>query len=110
VWAGIAGRAPLGAGEGGDGASVELSAPGIAGGVPVSSSVIAILKVPSTITTTLAPTSKERIFEVMFEAGLVGSAGFAAFFAAFCGRPGVSGGGAAGGAWAGRALRRMNVA
>src|SRR5438093_4015949 len=40
---------------------------GIGGALPVSSSVIAILKVPSTITTTLAPTSSERIFEVMVE-------------------------------------------
>ena len=40
---------------------------GIGGALQVSSSVIAILKVPSTITTTLAPTSSERIFEVMFE-------------------------------------------
>ena len=38
--------------------------------LPPSSSVIAILKVPSTITTTLAPTSSERIFEVMVEASL----------------------------------------
>src|SRR5882724_9787397 len=33
----------------------------------MSSSVMAILKVPSTITTTLAPTSSERIFDVMVE-------------------------------------------
>ena len=45
-----------------------LSIAGICGALPVSSSVIAILKVPSTITTTLAPTSSERILEVMFEA------------------------------------------
>src|SRR3979411_2770305 len=37
-------------------------------GVPKpSSSVIAILKVPSTMMTTLAPTSSERILEVMVE-------------------------------------------
>ena len=47
--------------------SLEFSIAGIGGGLPVSSSVIAILKVPSTITTTLAPTSSERIFEVMVE-------------------------------------------
>src|SRR5512140_3828400 len=40
--------------------SLELSMAG-GGGVPPSSSVIAILKLPSTITTTLAPTSSERI-------------------------------------------------
>ena len=40
----------------------------IGGALPLSSSVIAILKVPSTITTTLAPTSSERILEVMVEA------------------------------------------
>src|SRR3954452_19111956 len=36
-------------------------------GLLPSSRFIAILKVPSTITTTLAPTSSERIFEVMVE-------------------------------------------
>src|SRR5580698_5184777 len=49
------------------GASDEPSAAGIVAGVPVSSKLIAILKVPSTITTTLAPTSNERIFEVMVD-------------------------------------------
>jgi len=98
VWEGIAGLAPLAAGEAGDGASVELSAPGIAGGAPVSNSVIAIRNVPSTITTTLAPTSKERIFEVMFEAAVVWSVGFAAL----AGRPALSGGGAAAAACAAR--------
>ncbi len=39
--------------------------------LPPSSSVIAILKVPSTITTTLAPTSSERIFEVMVDGSLL---------------------------------------
>jgi hypothetical protein len=38
--------------------------------LPLSSSVIAILKVPSTITTTLAPTSSERILAVIFEDSL----------------------------------------
>jgi hypothetical protein len=52
------------------GASDELSAAGIVAGVPVSSRLIAILKVPSTITTTLAPTSNERIFEVMVDAAV----------------------------------------
>jgi hypothetical protein len=105
VWAGIAGLAPLAAGEAGDGASVELSAPGIAGGAPVSSSVIAILNVPSTITTTLAPTSKERIFEVMFEVALASSAGFAAFGV----RPALSGGGAAAAACAARRAAAMKL-
>ena len=44
---------------------------GIGGAVSLSSSVIAILKVPSTITTTLAPTSSERILEVMVEGSLL---------------------------------------
>src|SRR6266536_3015081 len=35
-----------------------------------SSSVIAILNDPSTMTTTLAPTSSERIFEVMVDGSL----------------------------------------
>jgi hypothetical protein len=105
VWAGIAGLAPLAAGEAGAGASVELSAPGIAGGAPVSSSVIAILNVPSTITTTLAPTSKERIFEVMFEVALAWSAGFAAFGV----RPALSGGGAAAAACAARRAAAMKL-
>ena len=43
----------------------------------MSSSVIAILKVPSTITTTLAPTSSERILEVTVE-GAVSPVLFAA--------------------------------
>src|ERR1700722_524650 len=53
VCVGNAGFALLPAGEAGDGASIEFSAPGIAGAAPLSSSVIAILNVPSTITTTL---------------------------------------------------------
>jgi hypothetical protein len=102
VWAGIAGLALLLAG---DGASVEFSVAGIAGGAPVSSSVIAILNVPRTITTTLAPTSRERIFEVMFEPALVWSAGFAAF----AGRPPLSGGGAAAAACAARRAAAMKL-
>src|SRR5206468_2825533 len=63
---GMAGAAGLAvsAGSGADGGSLEISEPGIDGAVALSSSVIAILKVPSTITTTLAPTSNERILEV----------------------------------------------
>ncbi len=53
--------------------SIELSIAGIGGAVSRSSSVIAILKVPSTITTTLAPTSSERILEVMVDGSLFGS-------------------------------------
>jgi hypothetical protein len=102
VWGGVAGLAPLLAGEAGGAASIEFS---IAGGAPVSSSDIAILNVPSTITTTLAPTSRERIFEVMFEAALVGSAGFAAF----AGRPALSGGGAAAAACAARRAAAMKL-
>ena len=71
IGAGAAGLAALSAGDSVlAGASLECSMAGIGGGVPVSSRVIAILKVPSTITTTLAPTSSERIFEVMFEDAL----------------------------------------
>src|SRR5260221_2919776 len=58
----------IGASAGGAGSVDSIS--GIDGALPVSSSVIAILKVPSTITTTLAPTSSERILEVMFEGSL----------------------------------------
>ena len=66
--AGAAGLAALSVGDSVlAGASAGFSIPGSGGGVPVSSKVIAILKVPSTITTTLAPTSSERILEVMFE-------------------------------------------
>ena len=53
--------------------STEFSIPGICGALPVSSSVIAVLKVPSTITTTLAPTSSARILDDMFE-GVLSSA------------------------------------
>ena len=51
--------------------SLESSMAGVCGGLPLSSSVIAILKVPSTITTTLAPTSSERILEVIVDGSLV---------------------------------------
>src|SRR4051794_5593080 len=79
--AGIAGLALFSAGAmkagGGAAGSAEFS---IGGVLPVSSSVIAILKVPSTITTTLTPTSSERIREDMLE-GVV-SPGRAIFAAA----------------------------
>ena len=65
---GVAGLAASSAGGCAAGCcSLEFSIAGIGGAVPPSSSVIAILKVPSTITTTLAPTSSERILEVMVD-------------------------------------------
>ncbi len=66
--AGIAGLlAPSSAGDGAEGAcSLELSMADNCG-MPPSSSVIAILNEPSTMTTTLAPTSSERILEVMVD-------------------------------------------
>src|SRR6187399_207221 len=68
--AGMAGLALLsGAGACAAG-SPGCSVAGICGALPVSSSVIASLNVPSTITTTLAPTSSERILEEMVEAPL----------------------------------------
>jgi hypothetical protein len=68
VCAGIAGPAPSPGWI--DGCSLEFSTAGPDGGLSASSSVIAILKEPSTMTTTLAPTSSERIFEVMADAAL----------------------------------------
>ena len=50
--------------------SLEFSMAGGRGALPPSSSVIAILKVPSTMMTTLAPTSTERILEVIVDASL----------------------------------------
>ena len=66
---GVAGLVSTGGGGAcGAGALDEFSiACGDGGALPPSSRFIAILKVPSTITTTLAPTSSERIFEVMVE-------------------------------------------
>ena len=79
----------------------------------MSSSVIAILKVPSTITTTLAPTSSERILEVMFERFLVAVLGLVAALvldAAFAAeRPAFSGGGAAAAACAARRAAAMKL-
>src|ERR1700686_2421747 len=43
---------------------------GNCGALPPSSSVIAILNVPSTMMTTLAPTSSERILEVIVDGSL----------------------------------------
>jgi hypothetical protein len=65
TWAGAAGFSSLSAGGCAEGAgSLEFSAAGTGETLPPSSSVIAILKVPSTMMTTLAPTSSERILEV----------------------------------------------
>ena len=98
--------------------SLEFSIGGICGALPVSSSVIAILKVPSTITTTLAPTSSERILEVMVEGCRVASLAFvslalspafslAAAFAAA--RAALSLGGAAAAACAARRAAAMKL-
>ena len=69
---GTAGAALLSAGES---VAAGSSIAGIGGAELVSSRFIAILKVPSTITTTLAPTSSERIFEVMLEPSVPGVPG-----------------------------------
>jgi hypothetical protein len=103
--AGIAGMAGLALPSGGTGACAGAAGPldrsviGSCGPPPVSSSVIAILKVPSTITTTLAPTSSERILEDMFD-GVLSPAAFAlspplSLGADLAERPAFSGGGAA---------------
>ena len=96
--------------------SIELSIAGIGGAVSLSSSVIAILKVPSTITTTLAPTSSERILEVMVEGSLFGSL-LASLLEALAlpavdlngPRPGLSAGGAAAAACAARRAAAMKL-
>jgi len=102
--AGIAGMVLLSAGAGariGAAGSLGCSIIGSCSTLPVSSSVIAILNVPSTITTTLAPTSSERILEDMVE-GILSSAlspplALSALlsFGAALARPAFSGGGAA---------------
>src|SRR5579871_2458907 len=104
ICAGAAGLAPPLAGAAA-GASAGLSTAGIAGGAPVSSRLIAILNVPSTITTTLAPTSSERIFEVMVDGALA----WPLAAAAFDGRPAFSGGGAAAAACAARRAAAMKL-
>src|SRR5689334_14231348 len=73
---GAAGAAALSAGES---VAAGSSIAGIGGAELVSSRFIAILKVPSTITTTLAPTSSDRIFEAMLEPS-VPAAGFSFSF------------------------------
>src|SRR5258708_35036918 len=100
----MAGLSPSSAPDGaGACCSIEFSMAGCAGGLPPSSSVIAILKAPSTITTTLAPTRSERILEVRFEGSLALSP------AALSGRPALSTGGAACAAWAARRAAAMEL-
>src|SRR3984957_14477753 len=111
--AGMAGLAVSPGGEPTEGwGSLGFSIAGICGAVPLSSSVIAILKVPSTITTTLAPTSSERILEVMVDGPFDVASGdalmTALFFlaalsaAALAARAALSLAGAAAAAWAAR--------
>src|SRR6185503_6371332 len=114
--AGIAGLALLSAGAcAGAAGSTEFSIGGICGALPVSSSVIAVLKVPSTITTTLAPTSSARILDDMFE-GVLPSALIlsppldAALEAAWAAEPpAFSGGGSAAAACAARRSTAMKL-
>src|SRR5947208_2274251 len=114
--AGVAGLGLLSAGAGactGAAGSLDCSIIGSCSTLPVSSSVIAILKVPSTITTTLAPTSSERILEEMFEAFLSSALilspalSLSAAFAAE--RPAFSGGDAAAAACAARRAAAMKL-
>ena len=99
--AGVAGFSAAGGGAGGG--STEFSIDGGRGALPPSSSVIAILNEPSTMTTTLAPTSNERILEVMVE----GSPGLSRA-ASFCGpRAALLAAGAAAAAWAARRAAAM---
>jgi len=83
--------------------SLEFSIAGVCGALALSSSVIAILNVPSTITTTLAPTSNERILEVIVDGSLPWPDPFSTPRAAF------SGGGAAAAAWAARRAAAMKL-
>lgn len=76
---------------------------GSCGALPPSSSVIAILNVPSTMTTTLAPTSNERILEVMVDGSLALTlAGFLSEL-----RAGLAPAGAVAAAWAARRAAAM---
>src|SRR3954468_1749040 len=115
--AGIAGMVLLSAGAGariGAAGSLGCSIIGRCSTLPVSSSVIAILNVPSTITTTLAPTSSERIRDDMFEgvflSALTATLAFStlSFGMAFT-RPPFSGGGAAAAACAARRAAAMKL-
>src|SRR5579872_5054663 len=104
VCAGIAGIAPSSPARGGGCCSLEFSTAGTGGGLPLSSRVIAILKVPSTMMTTLAPTSRERIFEVMEDGSLA-----LPWAEAFAARPVLSGGCAAAAACAARRAAAMKL-
>src|SRR3954465_9062212 len=118
--AGIAGMVLLSAGAGariGAAGSLGCSIVGSCSTLPVSSSVIAILNVPSTITTTLAPTSSERILEDMVDGILSPALSLTAalalspplFFGAALERPAFSGGGAAAAACAARRAAAMKL-
>src|SRR5689334_6069894 len=114
--AGIAGLVLLSAGAGacaaGAAGSLGCSIIGSCSTLPVSSSVIAILNVPSTITTTLAPTRSERILEEMFEGFLSSALALSpplSLGAAFAERPAFSGGGAAAAACAARRAAAMKL-
>src|SRR6478609_12155365 len=78
---------------------------GNCGALPPSSSVIVILKVLSTITTTLAPTSSARILEVIVE----GSPVLLPVAPLSGPRPALSAGGAAAAAWAARRAAAMKL-
>ena len=102
--AGVAGLAASSVGHWIEGVcSPELSVAGSAGTLPPSSSVIASLNVPSTMITTLAPTSTERILEVTADVTLALSRA-----GSLSGpRAGLSTGGAAAAAWAARRAAAM---
>src|SRR3954471_7001240 len=109
---GVAGLFSTGGGACGAGAGDEFSiACGDGDELLPASRFIAILKVPSTITTTLAPTSSERIFEVMVEPPSLSLAlplSFAPPADALAARP-VFSGGCAAAAWAARRAAAMKL-
>src|SRR5438445_13314812 len=110
--AGIAGLALSAGAEACAAGSLGCSIIGSCSTLPVSSSVIAILNVPSTITTTLAPTSSERILEEMFAGFLSAALALSpplSLGAAFAERPAFSGGGAAAAACAARRAAAMKL-
>src|SRR6202011_5342056 len=85
--------------------SLEFSIAGVCGALALASSVIAILNVPSTITTTLAPTSSERILEVMVDGSLAAPPeGFLPWL-----RAAISPADAAAAAWAARRAAAMKL-
>src|SRR5215470_15335465 len=89
-----------------EGASLDVSTEGC-GGTPLSKSPMTILKPPSTITTTLAATSKERIFATMVEGCLLPL--FMDLSATFDGVP-LSPTGWAAAAWAARRAAAITLA